>query len=44
MTEKIEILKMQMNQAYSNLVKKAEELKRETEKFVNDELKKINQS
>lgn len=42
MTEKIEILKMQLNQAYNNLIKKASELKIETENYVNNELKKIN--
>ena len=35
---------MQLNQAYKNLIEKAKELKIETENFVNQELKKINQS
>lgn len=43
MTEKIKLKIYQLDQAYKNLIDKIKELKLETESYVNNELKKINQ-
>lgn len=44
LTDSLEIKKLKLKQSYEDMLKKAEELKKSVDEYVNTQLKKINQS